>query len=70
MNPVGQAAMGLLPLPNLAGAPQIGGNNWYEDANTSWGSGKYPPGWIIIYDKRTGSSAGTAGSRVINTPMR
>jgi hypothetical protein len=33
INPIGQAAMNLLPLPNLVAAPQIGGNNWYEDAN-------------------------------------
>jgi len=33
INPIGQAAMNLLPLPNLPNPPQIAGNNWYEDAN-------------------------------------
>jgi hypothetical protein len=33
INPIGQAAMNLLPLPNLPNAAQIAGNNWYQDAN-------------------------------------
>jgi hypothetical protein len=33
LNPIGVAAMNLLPLPNLPGVTQIAGTNWYEDAN-------------------------------------
>ena len=33
INPIGQAAINLLPLPNLANPPQIAGNNWFEDAS-------------------------------------
>ncbi len=32
-NPIGVAILNAFPLPNLPAAAQIGGNNWYEDAN-------------------------------------
>jgi hypothetical protein len=33
VNPTGAAVLSALPMPDLPGAPQIGGNNWYVDSN-------------------------------------